>query len=121
MWVLLLLLVVVGGLVLAGCQATRAGYESAPYKVVRSDGKFELRDCQALTVVETPMANADGSDGFKEHRPGWAMPIHDLLVRRGGVVVFHGHDHLYAHQTRVYSGGTPRSYRSDYGAVYLDI
>ena len=31
------------GLLLAGRQGTRAGYESAPYKVLRSDGKFELR------------------------------------------------------------------------------
>jgi len=48
--------------VLGGCQATRAGYESAPYTVVRADGPFELRDYPALTVVETPMA-ADGRDG----------------------------------------------------------
>jgi len=58
----------VAGLVaagLAGCQATRAGYESAPYTVVRSDGKFELRDYPTLTVVETPMAvgSRDGEDG----------------------------------------------------------
>ena len=65
MWILLLLLVVVGGLVLAGCQAARAGYESAPYTVVRTDGKFELRDYPALTVVETPMAapSGDAADG----------------------------------------------------------
>ena len=50
---------------LGGCQATRAGYESAPYKVARSDGKFELRDYPALTVVETPMSagSRDGDDG----------------------------------------------------------
>ena len=63
MWILLSLVAVAAALVLAGCQATRAGYESAPYKVVRSDRKFELRDYPALTVVETPMANANGSDG----------------------------------------------------------
>ena len=51
------------GLLLAGCQATRAGYETAPYKTVRTDGKFELRDYPALTVVETPMADAQGGDG----------------------------------------------------------
>jgi hypothetical protein len=50
-------------LLLAGCQATRAGYESAPYTVVRTDGKIELRDYPALTVVETPMADANGGDG----------------------------------------------------------
>ena len=48
--------------VVAGCKATRAGYESAPYKMVRRDGKFELRDYPALTVVETPMGGG-GSNG----------------------------------------------------------
>lgn len=63
MWLWIVIVVVGVSLLLAGCQATRAGYESAPYKVVRSDGKFELRDYPALTVVETPMADPGGSDG----------------------------------------------------------
>lgn len=63
MWFTMLIFAAVLGLTLAGCQATRAGYESAPYKVVRSDGKFALRDYPALMVVETPMAGANGSDG----------------------------------------------------------
>ncbi len=59
------LLILVAAASLVGCQATRAGNESAPYTVVRSDGNFEIRDYPALTVVETPMADAsrDGSDG----------------------------------------------------------
>jgi DNA gyrase inhibitor GyrI len=65
MLVTLFMLVIAGALILAGCQATRAGYESAPYKVVRSEGKFEVRDYPAVMVVETPMARsgneADGS------------------------------------------------------------
>lgn len=65
MWIALSILTVSVALIFVGCQATRAGYESAPYKVVRSDGKFELRDYPALTVVETPAArggnDADGS------------------------------------------------------------
>ena len=63
MWLWILIAVVGLGLVVAGCQATRAGYESAPYKVVRSDGKFQVRDYPALTVAETPMADASGGDG----------------------------------------------------------
>jgi DNA gyrase inhibitor GyrI len=65
MWILLLILAVGIGLVLAGRQATRAGYESAPYQVVRSEGEFQVRDYPALTVVETPMAasRGDGADG----------------------------------------------------------
>ena len=51
------------GVLLAGCQVTRAGYETAPYTVVRTDGAFELRDYPALLLVETPMANASGGDG----------------------------------------------------------
>lgn len=42
-------------LFLAGCKLTRAGYESASYKVVRRSGEFELRDYPALTLVSTPM------------------------------------------------------------------
>ena len=40
--------------------------------------------------------NADGSDGFKEHRPGWALPLHQLFVKTGVSAIFHGHDHLFA-------------------------
>ena len=59
----LLILVVAAGLAVAGCKATRACYASAPYKVVRSGGKFEVRDYPALTVVETPMASGgSGAD-----------------------------------------------------------
>ena len=42
--------------------------------------------------------NLDGSDGFKEHRPGWSLPIHQLLVKNGVSAVFHGHDHLFARE-----------------------
>jgi len=63
MWIPLLILVVLIALVVAGCQATRAGYESAPYQVVRSDEKFQVRDYPTLTIVETPLGNPNGSDG----------------------------------------------------------
>lgn len=62
-WIALLILIVLIGFVVTGYEATRAGYNSAPYKVVRSDGLFDLRDYPALTVVETPMADSSGSDG----------------------------------------------------------
>ena len=64
MWIILSILAV-AALIFAGCQVTRAGYESAPYQVVRSAGQFEVRDYPALQVAETPMRlpgqNADGS------------------------------------------------------------
>lgn len=64
MIILFVILLIGAGLIFVGCQATRSGYESAPYKVVRTAGKFEVRDYPALTVVETPMANANGDGSF---------------------------------------------------------
>jgi hypothetical protein len=40
--------------------------------------------------------NADGSEGFAAHRPGWELPLHSLFVKHGVSIVFHGHDHLFA-------------------------
>ncbi|MCB1233629.1 MAG: metallophosphoesterase, partial [Verrucomicrobiae bacterium] len=33
-------------------------------------------------------------------RPGWPMPIHDLLAKNGVSIVFHGHDHLFVKEER---------------------
>jgi hypothetical protein len=53
---------------------------------------------EAAPFFEWGGKNADGSDGFATHRPGWAAPIHQLLVTNHVAAVFHGHDHLYAKQ-----------------------
>jgi predicted phosphodiesterase len=42
--------------------------------------------------------NADGSSGFAQQRPGWELPIHQLLVKNQVTAVFHGHDHLFVKQ-----------------------
>ncbi len=42
--------------------------------------------------------NKDDTWGFDENRPGWDMPIHDLMVANGVDVFFHGHDHVYVKQ-----------------------
>jgi hypothetical protein len=48
----------------AGCKTSRSAYATAPFKLKRSSGKFELRDYPKLTLVETPMTDADGNSGF---------------------------------------------------------
>lgn len=53
---------------------------------------------EAATLYEWGGHNRDGSDGFAANRPGWAMPIHDLLKANGVNIVFHGHDHFFAKQ-----------------------
>ena len=42
--------------------------------------------------------NKDGSAGFAANRPGWAKPIHQLLIDTKVSFVFKGHDHLYVKQ-----------------------
>jgi len=53
---------------------------------------------EAAPFFEWGGKNLDGSDGFTQNRPGWAAPIHQLLVKNRASIVFHGHDHLYAKQ-----------------------
>jgi hypothetical protein len=53
---------------------------------------------EAAPFFEWGGRNRDGSDGFASNRPGWAAPIHQLLVKNRVSAVFHGHDHLYAKQ-----------------------
>ena len=53
---------------------------------------------EAAPFFEWGGKNLDGTNGFAQKRPGWATPIHQLLVQYGVSVVFHGHDHIYAKQ-----------------------
>ncbi len=55
---------------------------------------------EASRLFEWGGLEPDGKDGFATHRPGWNLPVHDLLVRNGVTAVFHGHDHFYARQQR---------------------
>ena len=53
---------------------------------------------EAASLYEWGGKGKDNHDLFKEKRQGWEMPIHQLLVKHKVSVVFHGHDHFYAHQ-----------------------
>jgi len=53
---------------------------------------------EAAPYFEWGGKNLDGTTGFTQKRPGWAMPVHQLLVQNHVTAVFHGHDHLYARQ-----------------------
>ena len=64
---------------LAGDQASRGGVEIAGFN-------------------EWGGENLDGSEGFTQHRPGWPMPVHQLLLRNHVTAVFKAHDNFYARQ-----------------------
>jgi hypothetical protein len=42
--------------------------------------------------------NPDGTYGFDQYRPGWGVPIHQLLAENNVTAVFYGHDHLFVTQ-----------------------
>lgn len=53
---------------------------------------------EAARLYEWGGRNTDGSDGFAQHRPGWELPLHQLLVKHHVSAVFHGHDHCFVRQ-----------------------
>jgi DNA gyrase inhibitor GyrI len=59
--IIIVVVLVVAAIVYAGCATSRAGYETAPYKVVRKDGHYELREYPTLATVQTTMRGADDS------------------------------------------------------------
>ncbi|MEI6520619.1 MAG: metallophosphoesterase, partial [bacterium] len=61
-------------------------------------GKDARGGIEAAPFYEWGGKNTDGTDGFAAHRPGWTMPIHQLLLKNHVSAVFHGHDHLFAKQ-----------------------
>ncbi|MFN7669325.1 MAG: YHYH protein [Planctomycetota bacterium] len=78
----------------------------APWKfvfihhLVGGRGKASRGGAEAAPFFEWGGANADGSAGFAQRRPGWPLPIHDVLRQHGVAAVFHGHDHLYVRAER---------------------
>jgi len=50
--------------------------------------------------------NTNGTSGFAANRPGWPMPIRDLLLTNHAQIFFHGHDHLFCKQDYYASGAT---------------
>ena len=55
---------------------------------------------EAASLFEWGGHELDGRDTFAAQRPGWEKPIHELLRETGVAIVFHGHDHFFAHQER---------------------
>ena len=79
---------------------------------------------EAAALYEWGGHEAGGQDTFAAHRPGWEKPVHDLLVETGVSVVFHGHDHFFAHQRldgivyQLVPQPAPRRFDRDLAAEY---
>ena len=53
---------------------------------------------EAAGLYEWGGKDRKGVSRFAEERPGWSLPIHDLMASSGVTIFFQGHDHLYARQ-----------------------
>jgi len=53
---------------------------------------------ECATRGEWGGGDGKGSGSFSQMRPGWAMPIHQLLVKNRVNILFQGHDHLFCKQ-----------------------
>lgn len=53
---------------------------------------------EAAAMYEWGGLGATNMEEFRAKRPGWSMPIQQLLVKHKVSVVFHGHDHFFARQ-----------------------
>ncbi|MEI6841549.1 MAG: metallophosphoesterase, partial [Methanomicrobiales archaeon] len=79
------------------------GKSQAPYKFVFAHhlvgGDPQGRGgTEFASLYEWGGNNPDGSYGFDQQRPGWGVPIHQLLVDNNVTAFFHGHDHFFAKQ-----------------------
>lgn len=58
-------------------------------------GGIEMAD-----LYEWGGKNKNGVWEFEAQRPGWALPIHQLMAKHGVTIFFHGHDHIFVTQER---------------------
>jgi hypothetical protein len=54
-------------LTIAACASSRSGYETAPYKIIRADGDFEIREYPELKIATTAR-DADNSSFMRLFR-----------------------------------------------------
>ena len=64
---------------------------------VMGSGRGGVDECD---LYEWGGHNKRGDWEFSEQRPGWELPVHQLMVKHGVTIFFQGHDHLYALQQR---------------------
>ena len=64
---------------------------------VLGTGRGGVDDCD---LYEWGGRNRRGEWEFAQRRPGWELPVHQLMVKHGVTIFFQGHDHLFCRQER---------------------
>ncbi|UCG60106.1 MAG: metallophosphoesterase [Phycisphaerales bacterium] len=53
---------------------------------------------EVASLYEWGGHNSQGALEFDTKRPGWDLPIHQLMVQNGVTILFQGHDHMFVRQ-----------------------
>jgi len=78
-------------------EQSRAKYKFVFAHHVMGSGRGGVDECD---LYEWGGRNKRGDWEFAARRPGWEMPVHQLMVKHGVTIFFQGHDHLYCRQER---------------------
>jgi len=76
-------------------ETSKAKYKFVFAHHVMGSGRGGVDQCE---YYEWGGKNRRGDYEFKERRPGWELPVHQLMVKHGVTIFFQGHDHLYCKQ-----------------------
>lgn len=76
-------------------QNCRAKYKFVLIHHVNGTGRGAM---ECAPFYEWGGRNRKGGDEFASRRPGWGLPIHDLLRQNQVTMVIQGHDHIFARQ-----------------------
>ena len=78
-------------------ETSNAKYKFVFAHHVMGSGRGGIDECD---LYEWGGQNKRGDWEFNERRPGWELPVHQLMAKHGVTIFFQGHDHLYALQQR---------------------
>lgn len=70
------------------------------HQLVGGNGNDGRGGTEFAHLFEMGGENSDSTWGWPTYRPGWAEPIHSLLVNNNASIYFHGHDHFYGKQDK---------------------
>jgi len=78
-------------------ETSKAKYKFVFAHHVLGSGRGGIDECD---LFEWGGRNKRGDWEFDQKRPGWELPVHQLMVKHGVTIFFQGHDHLFARQER---------------------
>lgn len=78
-------------------ETSKAKYKFVFAHHVMGSGRGGVDECD---LYEWGGRNKRGDWEFSQRRPGWELPVHQLMVKHGVTIFFQGHDHLYCQQQR---------------------